>query len=295
MSAVATPDARIDPPLARPDYRLQDNLWAAGGSVFLTGTQALVRLLLMQRQRDAAGGLEHARLRQRLPRLAARHGRPGDLEGGQRSSRTPASASCRRSTRSSPRPRCWARSASSPTPSARCDGVFAMWYGKGPGVDRAGDALKHGNAYGSSPHGGVLVVAGDDHGCVSSSMPHQSDQAVPGLAHADRRAGQRGRVPRVRPVRLGAVALTPATGSASPRCRRWWRAARRWTSMRSNARVAAWHDADAVRAATGHAPPARRPALPLARPADRCASSRACTTSWTRCAHSRASTRSTAT
>ena len=46
---------------------------------------------------------------------------------------------------------------------------------QGAGVDRAGDALKHGNAYGSSPHGGVLVVAGDDHGCVSSSMPHQSD------------------------------------------------------------------------------------------------------------------------
>src|SRR5664279_1877199 len=62
-------------------------------------------------------------------------------------------------------------------PERTADGVYAMWYGKGPGVDRAGDALKHGNAYGSSPQGGVLVVAGDDHGCVSSSMPHQSDHA----------------------------------------------------------------------------------------------------------------------
>jgi indolepyruvate ferredoxin oxidoreductase len=63
-------------------------------------------------------------------------------------------------------------------PTRKVDGVFAMWYGKGPGVDRAGDALKHGHVYGSSPHGGVLAILGDDHGCVSSSMPHQSEQAL---------------------------------------------------------------------------------------------------------------------
>jgi len=58
------------------------------------------------------------------------------------------------------------------------DGVFGIWYGKGPGVDRSGDALKHGNALGTSKHGGVIAFLGDDHGCVSSSMPHQSDQAA---------------------------------------------------------------------------------------------------------------------
>ena len=62
-------------------------------------------------------------------------------------------------------------------PHKTCDAVFGLWYGKGPGIDRASDALKHGNAYGASSRGGVLVVAGDDHGCVSSSMPHQSDVA----------------------------------------------------------------------------------------------------------------------
>ncbi|MFT7286322.1 MAG: indolepyruvate ferredoxin oxidoreductase [Halieaceae bacterium] len=58
---------------------------------------------------------------------------------------------------------------------ARYDGVFSMWYGKGPGVDRSMDVFKHANAFGTSRYGGVLAVAGDDHACKSSTLPHQSE------------------------------------------------------------------------------------------------------------------------
>lgn len=70
---------------------------------------------------------------------------------------------------------------------AKYQGVFGIWYGKTPGVDRSGDALKHANYAGTSPHGGVLAIAGDDHGCKSSSIPGQSeynfvDAEIPVLA-----------------------------------------------------------------------------------------------------------------
>jgi indolepyruvate ferredoxin oxidoreductase len=63
-------------------------------------------------------------------------------------------------------------------PGAKYDGVFGMWYGKGPGVDRSGDVFKHANGAGTSKHGGVLVLAGDDHSAKSSTLPHQSDHVL---------------------------------------------------------------------------------------------------------------------
>lgn len=65
---------------------------------------------------------------------------------------------------------------------AKYDGVFGMWYGKGPGVDRSMDVIKHANAFGTSKHGGVLAIAGDDHSCKSSTLPHQSEHMFIGAS-----------------------------------------------------------------------------------------------------------------
>ncbi|MGA2291186.1 indolepyruvate ferredoxin oxidoreductase family protein [Bradyrhizobium sp.] len=157
-------------------YALTDRYTRQRGRVFLTGTQALVRILLDQRDRDIADGINSAGF------VSGYRGSPlggVDLElwraekfiKARRIEFLPAVNEDLAATA------LLGSQQVETHPTREVDGVFGLWYGKGPGVDRSGDALKHGNAYGSSPHGGVLVVAGDDHGCVSSSMPHQSDVA----------------------------------------------------------------------------------------------------------------------
>ena len=157
-------------------YRLEDRYALQSGRVFMTGTQALLRIVLDQARRDRERGLNTGGF------VSGYRGSPlggVDLEFWKQKRRVeeagvkflPAVNEDLAATA------VLGSQQVETNPHREVDGVFAMWYGKGPGVDRAGDALKHGNAYGSSPRGGVLVVAGDDHGCVSSSMPHQSDVA----------------------------------------------------------------------------------------------------------------------
>ena len=157
-------------------YQLNDRYDRTDGRVFLTGTQALARIMLDQARRDRLAGrntagfvsgyrgsplggvdLEMWRLKSRLAEAQIEF-----LPAVNEDLAATAVLGAQQATLS---------------PDCKVEGVFSMWYGKGPGVDRSGDALRHGNAYGSAPKGGVLVVAGDDHGCVSSSMPHQSDVA----------------------------------------------------------------------------------------------------------------------
>ncbi len=166
--------SKLDP--AFDTYQLSDRYTAQTGRVFLTGTQALVRVMLDQATRDRAAGMNTAGF------VSGYRGSPlggVDLEMWRSKKLLAENAIEFMPAVNEDLGATAVLGAQQATldPDCTVEGVFSMWYGKGPGVDRSGDALKHGNAYGSSPKGGVLVVAGDDHGCVSSSMPHQSDVA----------------------------------------------------------------------------------------------------------------------
>ncbi|MEM7252042.1 MAG: indolepyruvate ferredoxin oxidoreductase family protein [Pseudomonadota bacterium] len=155
---------------------LDDKYTLESGRVYITGLQALVRLPIMQRQRDVAAGLNTAGY------ISGYRGSP--LGGYDNALMRAQSFLSEHHIKFHPglnedmaATAVWGSQHTEVFPGAKYDGVFSIWYGKGPGVDRSGDVLKHGNFWGSSANGGVLVIAGDDHGAKSSSIPHQSEQA----------------------------------------------------------------------------------------------------------------------
>ena len=156
------------------DYTLDHKYARETGRIYLSGVQALVRLPLMQRLRDAAAGIDSAGF------ISGYRGSPlggFDLElwrarqhlDAARVKFTPGLNEDLGATM------VWGTQQTNLFPGANVQGVFGMWYGKGPGVDRCGDVFKHANAAGTSRLGGVLALAADDHACRSSTLPHGSE------------------------------------------------------------------------------------------------------------------------
>ncbi|MBC8636449.1 indolepyruvate ferredoxin oxidoreductase family protein [Caballeronia sp. EK] len=155
---------------------LDDKYTLEKGRIYISGTQALVRLPMLQKARDRKAGLNTAgfisgyrgsplgALDQSLWK-AKQHLKDNDIVFQPGVNEDLAATSI------------WGTQQVNLWPGATRDGVFGMWYGKGPGVDRTGDVFKHANSAGSDKHGGVLVLAGDDHAAKSSSVAHQSDHA----------------------------------------------------------------------------------------------------------------------
>jgi indolepyruvate ferredoxin oxidoreductase len=155
---------------------LDDKYALPEGRVYLTGVQALVRLPLLQRQRDRAAGLDTACF------ISGYRGSP--LGGFDKALWQAQLFLEPENIRFQPginedlaATALWGSQQVGLFEDALHDGVFGIWYGKGPGVDRSGDALKHANAAGTARYGGVLALAGDDHACKSSTLPHQSEYA----------------------------------------------------------------------------------------------------------------------
>ncbi len=158
-------------------YQLEHRYTRESGRVYLSGVQALVRLPLMQRHRDRAAGLDTAGF------ISGYRGSP---LGGYDMALWQAKALLEEHhvhfepgvNEDLAATAVWGSQQANLLEGARYDGVFGIWYGKGPGVDRSCDALKHGNYAGTAARGGVLALTGDDPGAKSSSIAHQSEQAL---------------------------------------------------------------------------------------------------------------------
>ncbi len=161
----------------RHDITLSDRFDLEKSPVLLNGTQALVRLMLAQAARDRAAGLKTAGY------VTGYRGSPlGAVDLQMARARALLEAAEIRFqeglNEDLAATALWGSQQAELRGEGRFDGVFGLWYGKGPGVDRTGDVFRHANMAGSSRHGGVLVAMGDDHTGESSTVLHQSDWAM---------------------------------------------------------------------------------------------------------------------
>src|SRR5258708_2228308 len=163
--------------MALAQVSLDDKYTLQEGRLFLTGTQALVRMPMMQHLRDKAAGANTACY------ISGYRGSP--LGGYDQQLWAAKNLLHEHSIVFQPgvnedlaATACWGTQQAHFEGDNKYDGVFAIWYGKGPGVDRTGDAFRHGNLAGSASLGGVLVLMGDDHTCESSTTAHQSEYAL---------------------------------------------------------------------------------------------------------------------
>ena len=165
------------PAIELADVDLDDKYTRPRGRVFLTGIQALVRLALTQRQRDLAAGHDTA---------GYISGYRGSPLGGLDLQIDRAKAHLDRHhvvfqpgvNEDIAAAACWGTQQAELDGEGAYDGVFCIWYGKGPGVDRSGDVLRHANLAGTSRLGGVVALLGDDHACESSTTAHHSEYAM---------------------------------------------------------------------------------------------------------------------
>ncbi|MCC5993172.1 MAG: indolepyruvate ferredoxin oxidoreductase family protein [Rhodobacteraceae bacterium] len=161
----------------RQDISLRDRFDLDKSPVLLNGTQALVRLMLAQAARDRAAGLNTAGY------VTGYRGSPlGAVDQQMTRARKLLEAANIRFqeglNEDLAATALWGTQQAELRGEGRYDGVFGLWYGKGPGVDRTGDVFRHANMAGTSPKGGVLVAMGDDHTGESSTVLHQSDWAM---------------------------------------------------------------------------------------------------------------------
>ncbi|WP_285446125.1 indolepyruvate ferredoxin oxidoreductase family protein [Xanthomonas sp. fls2-241-TYG-148] len=175
-AALSSPASANTPEIGRvdADYTLEHKYTRADGRIYLSGVQALVRLPLMQHLRDVAAGLDTAGF------VSGYRGSPlGGLDLELWRARAHLEAAKVTFTpglnEDLAATMVWGTQQTNLFPGATVQGVYGMWYGKGPGVDRSGDVFKHANAAGTAPFGGVLALAADDHACRSSTLPHGSE------------------------------------------------------------------------------------------------------------------------